>query len=424
MNDISRRHFLGSAALLLASAALPFGRAHAAPAGSLLTAPLGKIHIIGLNDPPGRKPEGHASPSSVLTTLDLQTGQTRRTELLITDGHAALPLGGGRLACIAHHGPRSCVVDADHGLIATLDAPAGYLYGGHAIILPDRGVFVIPVRRAHQQTASDFGRFVLYDLGTLREIDQIEAAALHPHEMRLIPGAGEIAVTHYGDIHKPHPYFVHNAVAPKLVIYDAATLKEKRSYAQETNDAMLTHMSVTPDGHAWCVLTQYYKVNPDPSLPPQEQMESAYDAIRQATGKEPDFEILPQGVDEGRIAMPLPFLRIDTRTGKTEALMPEPDASIRSQSVACNQQTGAAAATYFHSNALIVQRPGKDAAIVTGKAIGIDGIRGVAELPETPFFVVTGSAQGAVILDSLTLEVIARFNVDNAHAPHVEYEST
>src|SRR5690606_24824235 len=111
------------------------------------------------------------------------------TELPIALGHAALPLGDGRVACISHHGPDSCVVDADHTLIQKLKAPEDYLFGGHALLLPERGAFVVPVRHAHQRDAGDHGRFLAYDLDTLEELDQVPASALHPHEMQFIPGA-------------------------------------------------------------------------------------------------------------------------------------------------------------------------------------------------------------------------------------------
>lgn len=425
MMDFSRRDFLGSAALLFAATAVPFAHARAA-AAKKPPAPLshGKIHIIGLNEPPGIKPAGRIVPQSMLTTIDLKTGQTLATEIPITEGHGVLPLGDGMLVCVSHHSTHSCVVDADHSTIEHFKAPDGYLFGGHALVLPDRKAFVIPARRRNQKGQSDLGKFLVYDSQSLTLLDEIDAAALHPHEMRAIPQTNEIAVTHYGDIEAAHPYYMHNAVAPKLVIYDAATLKEKRSFAQDSYDAMLTHMSVSPDGHAWCVLTQYYNIKIDPAQSMEEQKRSAAAQIREATGKDPDFSIIDQGLREGRVAMPLPFLKIDTKTGKTEPIMPVPDDYIRSQSVACNLQTGASAATYFFSDTLVVDRPGQEMAVLSGKDIGITGIRGVAEVPDTSLFVVSGSAAGAVIIDSLTFEVIAHFDVDTAHAPHVEFERT
>ena len=153
--DFTRRDFLSTTALMAAAAALPMPARATMPQGFDLN---GKLHIIGLNSGPGTKPSGYVMPDSVLTTLDLATGATRRSELPITDGHAALPFGDGRLACISHHGPRSCIVDADHAVIAQLIAPENYLFGGHALVLPDRKAFVVPARHAVQRDASDHGR--------------------------------------------------------------------------------------------------------------------------------------------------------------------------------------------------------------------------------------------------------------------------
>jgi hypothetical protein len=240
--------------------------------------------------------------------------------------------------------------------------------------------------------------------------------------MRLIPGMREIAVTHYGDIYQPHPNYQHNVIASQLSIYDADTLKEKRSYPQDDFPAMLTHMSVSPDGHAYCVLTQYYKSPKDKKLSMEERRKRVSSVIAKATGHAPDFNILPQGLAEGRVAMPLPFLSINTRTGERQVIMPERNSHLRSQSVACNQQTSVAVASYFHSNDLVLHRAGHDPVILTGDKLGLPDVRGVAEIPGTPLVAVTGSKSDAVILNSGTLEVVARYSTDNAHAPHVEYE--
>jgi hypothetical protein len=386
----------------------------------------GKIHIVGVNEPPRSKQNGAVTikAPSVLTSLDLKTGKTRHTELTIREGHSVLPLGDGRLACVAHHARESCVVDAAHSHIRQLAASEGYMFGGHGLILPERGAFVLPAKRAVQMSAADKGRFLIYDLKSLAKLDEVEAAGIHPHELRFIPGTREIAVTHYGDIGAPHPFYEHNVVAPELAIYDAGTLKTKRRYAQDGFDAMLTHMSITPDGEAYCVLTQYFSAPPDATLSPAQQQAGALAIVTKVLGHAPDFEILAQGVAEGRIAMPLPVLRINTQNGAREVLMVERNGQLRSQSVACNQTTSVAAAVYFHSNTLFVQKPGAEPVLISGKKLGLEKMRGVAEIRGTPFLAVTGSERGAIILDTRSLEVAARYATTNGYAPHVEYETT
>jgi hypothetical protein len=96
MKTLSRRTFLASAGVLAAGyvAARGFGFSVAmAAAPSSAFSVNGKIHIIGLNEPPGIKPEGSAAANSRLTTIDLKTGKVRQSDLAISDGHAALPLG-------------------------------------------------------------------------------------------------------------------------------------------------------------------------------------------------------------------------------------------------------------------------------------------------------------------------------------------
>lgn len=424
-HSFSRRVFLTSVGAVamggLAAKALGLPQALADIPSSDIKAPLkGKAHIIGVNYPAGTRPT--ATSFSDITTIDLASGQVRHTTLPMIDGHAALPLGGGRVGCIAHHANKTVVVDSEHAPISELIAPEGYLFGGHGQLIPGTSNLIIPVRHAKPMTPADKGLFLVYDRDTLQKLDQVESAALHPHEIRYLPEQDEIVATHYGDIEVPNPPYRFNVVDARLVVYDAKTLKEKRSYPQNDFNAMLTHMSVTPDGYAYCVLTQYINVPTNPALPLDQNYDISKSFVTQTLGRPPEYEILMEGVKEGRIAMPLPFLRINTQTGEREELMSRMNDQIRSQSVAVNQQTGTGVAAYFHSNTIVLHRAGEKPLSVSGTKLGIEGISGVCQIPETPYIIISGSQKNSIVVNVNTLDVIARFESQNDFAPHVEFE--
>lgn len=401
--------------LVLGTAALADGAASATlgqPNGHAVN---GMLYLLGPQS------VGRGSAASTLTTINLARERIVQTEIAMRGGHSAVPLGPDRILCVAHHAPRSLVVDGAHRVVAVLEASVGHVFGGHCAVRPAGGeVFLLPMRRARQRSAEDVGRLQVYDATTLMLLNEITSGGLHPHELCSVPGVDELCLTHYGDIELPSRPFRHNAVAPRLTILDSRTLSLKRHYPQPSN-AMLTHMRVGSDRHAYCVLTQFVRLDDFPG-PLRDQVAAVKALLERQAGRPVAFPTPFQTRAERELAVPLPFLRIDTQTGVTEAVSAGDASHLRSQSVGYNAATETAAAAYFHSETIVLHRRGSSPVVVDAMSLGVSETRGVCDITGTPLMAVSG-AEGVALFDVTSLRPVMRFRVVTHAAPHVEYSA-
>ena len=220
----------------------------------------GIVHGLGIHGRlfPGME-SGPSRDVNIVTSLNLGDGSIRQTPVRMREGHAAMSLGDGRVLCIAQHEKKSLVLDPLHKQIAGLICPEMFVYSGHALILPQRNIFVMTARDELQLTDKAHGLLLVYNLTTLQLLDRIPSGGLQPHELHPIPNASELALTHYGDVFSERKPFEHNVADAKLTILDSTTLKPKRHYVQNDFSAMVTHMQVDDEGWAYAVLTQYIR---------------------------------------------------------------------------------------------------------------------------------------------------------------------
>lgn len=351
---------------------------------------------------------------AVLSEVDMATGAIKQTWLPMHGAHHALPTKNGEVVCIAHHGPVSLVVDEDHKVKHQFVSDEGYVYGGHGQPLPEKGVFILPVRHAQARSVKDTGRLEIYDLQTFKLLDKLDSGGIHPHEIRMLPGRKEMVVTHYGEVAEFNPGnpLEMNIVEPKLTVYDAATLKPVRHYVQDVN-AILTHMDIGPEGHVYAVLNQYIR------LKTPEDRARALDVLRAILGH-PDIDIAfhEDSIRRKRISIPLPTLKINPLNGEVERIFIGKQQN-RSQSVATNTMTGTVFATYLYTNTLAVMPKDGPAFGLDMLKYGIDTIRGVSDIPGTPYIAVGSSYRGLAVIDVRNYELVKHFDLQVFVSPHL-----
>lgn len=368
-----------------------------------------------------------------------------------------MPLGDGRIVCVAHHKDQSVAVDANHKVIKTFTAPESYVYGGHGIVLPEQGVFILCMRYKNPQQLTDHGQLEVYDIKTMELQHRADSGGLHPHEIHAIPGTGELITTHYGDVYRPNPPYTHNVVEPKLTIFDAKTLEVKRHFKQDYN-AMVTHMNVNHDGFAYYVMTQYvepemgYKklrrskeaVTPageevSPKMSQIQEMApklmegprpGSYDAallkadqeLEQILGHKREFAIPYEAAKELKLPIPLPFVKVNVKTGEHEAFMTGEANHLRSQSVAYNSQTGTMMGIYYHADTAILHKTGAKPEVLLAGNIGLSEMRGGADIPGTPYIGLVAAHRGMVVYDMEKREVVERFPYQYFDTVHLGYD--
>jgi hypothetical protein len=361
--------------------------------------------------------------ATVITSLNLTNGSVRQTLLDMASGHAAMSLLDGRILCVAHHANVSMVLDPNHNIIARLVAPHTHVYGGHGLVLPDRGIFIMSMRSAEQRTLRDAGRMQVYDLQSIKLLDEIATDGLHPHEVHLIPGADELVTTHYGDIGIRRRPYEHNVVDAKLTILDARTLKPKRHYPQMDFNALVTHMRVDREGWAYFVMTQYV------SWPDRADLQLGQDAyavavanLDRALGRKHEFQIPYSAIEDGLLPIPLPLVRVNTKTGERQVISAGDKNHLRSQSVAYNAVTEQVVALYYQSNNLVIHRPGEEPDVIPGTRLELTDIRGVTEIADTSLIAIMGTYRDVAIMDLRNRELVARYSTVNYEDTHLYYD--
>lgn len=427
MATFSRRGLLGS--LGIAGGLLPFaaqaGEARLDESRSRQQRLTGSVHGLGLY---GRLlPGAQAAPDkgvNVVTSLDLATGHVRQTPLLMREGHAAMSMGDGRILCLAQHANKSLVIDPAHTEISELISPERYQFSGHGLIVPHRNIFAVTLHHELQLNAKDYGLVHVYDLKTLKLLDEISTEGLQPHEIHPIPGVDELAMTHYGDIFSERKPFEHNVVDSKLTILDAATFRPKRHYPQRDFDAMVTHMRVDRYGWAYFVMTQYIRWPRLRDVPPgSDAFATASRLLDETMGRTRDFPLSPHSLEEHMLPVPLPFVRVNTQTGERQIINAGDQNHLRSQSVAYSQDANTAIALYYHSDCLVVHGLGSEPQVITGAQLHLTDIRGVTEIPGTSLIAVMGTYRGISVMDLSDQTLVASYPTLNFGDTHLYYDA-
>lgn len=424
----SRRSFNLAATSFAASLAMPAIRAAAKSAESRIGDVLpqttsGLLHSAGLEGKRFPLAAGNSrDPLGVLTTIDLKSHRVRQTSIPMRDAHAAVGLGDGRVICMPQQGERCVVVDANHTIMHVLQAPPQYHYFGHALIKPaGQNVIVLTLKRIDFANESDHGVLTIYDYDTLKLIGSVTSAGLNPHEITRIPGSDEVCAVHYGHISKKDPVRFRNVKDPKLSIYDGKTLAVKREYHLKDIAASISHVRVDAERKAYCVLQQYVIVSEDAQTKtPADRLKRYYDYCSEIIGRPVKFET-PPFIYPGEHPVPLPALRIDTQTGEREIVMAGDDYHLGVQSVEVNSLTQAMIVSYTGSNALVLRYPGKPAVALKGKAFKLENVRGVSDIPGTPYVLAASSGLGLASIDVRDGSLAGTAPIEFYEAPHMYF---
>lgn len=424
----SRRTFNLTAACFAAGLAMPAIRAAAksleSGLGDLLPqVSAGLLHSVGGDGKSHPSaPSSSRDPVGVLTSIDLKARRVRQTPVPMRDAHAAVGLGDGRVLCMPQQGERCIVVDAAHNVMHVLQAPPKYHFFGHALVRPaGQSTIVLTLKRVDFANVTDHGLLSIYDYATLRHIQSVTSGGLNPHEITPIPGSDEVCAVHYGHISKKDAVRVRNVREPKLSIFDGRTLAIRREYPLKDIAAAMSHLRVNSDRKAYCVLQQYVKVVEDArTRTPADRLARYYDYCAQIIGRPVKFETTPV-VAAGEHPVPLPTLKIDTQTGEREIVMTADDHHLAVQSVEVNTLTQAVVASYTASNTLLLRYPGRPPVALKGKAMKLENVRGVADIPGTPYVMAASSGLGVAAIDVRDGSLAGTAGIEFYEAPHMYF---
>jgi hypothetical protein len=350
---------------------------------------------------------------SVLTELDLRTGKIKQTLLPIQSAHSVTPLPDGSLFIAAHHKPVSIHVTADHAIIKTYLAEDGYVYGGHSYYIPSLNLLAVPSRRDNPRTKADTGLIQFYDVSNMELVKQVDSKGIHPHELRLLPqDDSQMLITHYGDVHTPHPQgLADHVIEPKLSIMDLNKFEIVKEVHQSI-DAIYTHMDVGYKGDAYVVSNQFFPVRGLST----KQIADGVKRFNIPT----EIARHPTSLVKRRFSIPSGLIKTDPITGKNEVLMTKPGDVMRSQSVAAHHASKRVFATYAFSNRVLVHDEGANETFSQDAfEYGLHEIRGVTAIPNTDYIAFNDLYNGIAIVNAYTMELVGNFTARTLKAPHI-----
>ena len=349
---------------------------------------------------------------SVLNELDMTTGAVKQTVIPVSKPHGALRLGNGNLVITAHHTKTSAVVDRNHRLVKLLEAPEGYLYGGHSALIPEKNIVIICLRHDKAKTIADTGLLMVYDAKDFTFLGQYNSHGILPHEIRLLSDRDEFVLTHYGDIIGADPDGLEfNILEPKLSVLNSGDFSKKREYIQPI-DGIYTHMDIGRSHNVYAISNQYVNYANKSPVEVQSTLEKhniSYNYIQPRMGK-----------DRARIPVPSGVIRVNAVTGDREEFLSSENPFLRSQSVAAHPGTGRIFATYLYSNQLVViDEPTKKVIVKSGRDYGFEMVRGVTNIPGSDYVAISDKDRGVAIIDAATLEKVKEFDIEHLTSVHL-----
>lgn len=353
--------------------------------------------------------------STFLTEANLRTNKIQQIELPMESGHSALCLPGKRLVCIGHKSPTSLLLDSENKVMKKIEAPHGYMYGGHGVVFLKQKQVLLTSHAITAASEVDSGLIQVFSLDDMELIHQFSSYGIHPHEVRLLPGESSYVVTHYGWLSKentPNPeHFVLGVLNPKLTVFSVETHLPIAHHPVFPKYAIFTHIDVGPDGQVYGINNQYWHTDYFKGHSPKHEF------------GDNEFNLDPLEEKSGETAVPLPLVIVDPKTGKQTNIFTSSKSQRRSQSIATNFLTEKVVATYPYSNTLLIVDRDFSASTVDTIPFEIEGVRGVCEVPHTSRIVITGTQRNIAVVDLKTMQRVQFFSAKLNFSTHVSIRS-
>ena len=353
----------------------------------------------------------------VLTSVDLSTGNVKQRILDYRAGHMAEPLPDGRLLALCRLDNKMFVLNSAHEMLQQIDAPEGYDYGGHALVLPEKDLVILPCAKApFAQTADDIGLFVVRRMSTLELVKTVPASGINPHQIMLTPDGKGFAVAYYGNVGKHGEGIIgFNVLAPRLVIYDLETFAPIRIFDIPTKyEGASNHLFFDHQGHIYAQLLQVAHAVPG-------GLKAWCDYYRKFNL--PATDLKSQETRRRQFFYHTPLIRFNVQTGELEEVFQDPENFRYPLSSCQHPETGRVFIACPGSGNFVVREPDDTYKAIPAFSLGLFAGAGVCNIPNTPYVALCDEEHGITIFDAHKLKAVARYNVTFSTQTHSTYSS-
>jgi len=364
----------------------------------------GKIMCIGASGRRHPVALSKGNVDAVLTEFDLATTNVRQVLIPMSHAHAVLDAHSFGYICTSFDGDSFVMIDAGLGKQTLYRAPVGYKYAGHGVILDQKKVCLLALKKEKAISEKDFGILQAIDLATGKVLSEIASEGVGPHDMALMPD-GKIAVSHYGDLDR---YDSPEKSIPRLTIVDSISFKVQ-NVIDSPRFGSLTHISISKDG-LLCGL-------PVRVLPWES---GSYNYIKSALGNR-DFDVSLAEENEKKLGMPGPILTLAPNETAFRSHIGEDIKQRRPQSIAYDQDSHAFFITFPYASTVARFDIASNTFMYRGAfELGLTTPRGVASIGPS-LVAISDQEQGLVLLDGRTMSVKARYRISLYDATHISH---
>lgn len=374
--------------------------------------------VLGVNFPGPFK----GKPSSVLNEVDFKRGIIRQTALPMLSPHSPTYLPNGNILCLSAHTAKSLIVDSDHKVIKDLLIPKDYVFGGHCLILEDKGEIAIAVK---QRVSKDFkasGFLDFYDLDSFKLKRRVPLFSTFAHDIARL-SSDVLAVSQYGTLYfdfqsTDKPYFdsqrnvtfLMQPVNPTLSFYD---LKSNTFFSHKKIDQYygLNHISTKSENSVFAVSVQavlkdthgiqFIEKNfADESILQQKNIDQSSTS---------DFQSLPS-----------PFSIFSENGNQSFFLHEKPHLQLRSQDLLTIQSLGTAIASFPNSGTIGILDSTNKITIQKTDVWNIESPRGLVELPDGTHLAISDQESGIAIIDYKKMNLVSSARFTGFRTIHID----
>lgn len=356
---------------------------------------------------------------TLLTEVSLLSGVAKQSQIPMIGPHAPQFLPGGRLLSLSAHSGLSLVLNRDHEVTHQIQAPEGYYFGGHSLVLEDRGLLAVPMKKRHSDGFVNPGFLDFYDLSSFELSKRVPVPSTFAHDLARLDKQ-TIVVSQYGTLNFDFQSTDKAYKAPDGIVYLMQVARPTLSYFdlnrfvfshhhQLTQSHGLNHIDRGPKGEVYAVSVQAVERNQKGI----QFIEKQYNDRKILTNASRDSLVSGEFV-----SLPSPFSIIQP-DGKVREFLGKPSMQLRSQDLVSNAKLNWAAASFPDSGTIGIYRSGR-LQLVETKNWNIRTPRGLSLVNESSFLGICDQDSGLAVVDMANLKIRASAKFNGFRTAHLD----
>jgi hypothetical protein len=384
----------------------------------------GKIFAACYN-PERSGPYSHEHYETVLSSLDLVTGEVTQVPLKLDRAHDALKIKDEYIVIPNGLSSQTLRMTDLSGKGQDIELPHNLAANGHGYYDDFNNVIIIPT--THSRTMRGF--FVVIDPKDYKVIDTLSAGSYAPHDMQLYDDETFVVcnynVNSYGEDGFMRPMDGYSDVS----LYDRKTLKLKEKIPAY-KDALVTHGIVTEHGDFYAIGMQEYSTG-DISNWDTGYIEDKFNSFFKESHPELESQwsdiVRSTGVhrvekSQNTYGLPILPIKMSVNSDQMEILPIDDFHHRRAQSICYVEQTKTVCMSFPNTNSILLYKAQTDEArSLTGQDLQLTEMRGICEIEGTPYLAIAGIRRGMSIVDTRNLQVVNNYDVIMGRIIHMNY---